>query len=93
MLSLVNNWAKGMIPRLGKQNQVVQKPGDSQWYVHISPSCSKGWRVTMLKRVIDLARGIGAGCGEIINTNPGQDLFVSPGVAITPVMEFLIDPS
>jgi hypothetical protein len=93
MFSLVNNWPKGMVPRLRKQNQVVPKPGDSEWYIHISPSCSKGWRVTMLKRVIDLARGIWAGRGEIINTNPSQDLFVSPGVVIAPVVEFLIDPS
>ena len=46
----------------------------------------------MVHFVVDADAGGGAGGGEEIERDPGQDLVRGPGVRICPVVEFLVDP-
>lgn len=42
--------------------------------------------------VVDAHAGGGAGGGEVVERDPGEDLVVGPGVGVGPVVEFLVDP-
>ena len=42
--------------------------------------------------VVDARAGAGAGDGEIVDGDPGEDFGVGPRVAIGPVVEFFVDP-
>jgi hypothetical protein len=41
---------------------------------------------------IDTMRGAGSGTAELVDADPGQNLIVGPGIAVGPVVEFLVDP-
>ncbi len=46
----------------------------------------------MLEFVIYVTRGRGPCFGEIVDADPGEDFIVSPGVGITPVVQFFVEP-
>ena len=42
--------------------------------------------------VVDAHVGGGAGGGEVVEGDPGEDLVVGPGVGVGPVVELFVDP-
>ena len=46
----------------------------------------------MASLVVDPRAGCWSGDGKPIDGNPGEDLVVGPGIIVSPVVEFFVDP-
>ena len=49
-------------------------------------------RVTMLILIIEVQACGGTGHREVVDADPGQDLGVSPGVVVSPVVQLFVEP-
>ena len=86
--------AEGLVPQLGELHELLwelSRPQLDVLDVRRHPSAVLT-RALVFALVVDALTGGGPGGAEPVDADPGKDLVVGPGVAVGPVVQFLVEP-
>ena len=93
MLLLKHDGPQGPAPRFRRNAEIPGEVGEAEFDVwHVPAQLGAVLVRGVVHFVVDPEAGGGAGGGEEVETDPGQDLVRRPGVGVCPVVEFLVDP-
>lgn len=93
MLLFKHDGPEGPAPAFGREVEVPREIGQPELDVGDVLRQRGAVRVRgVVDLVVDAHAGGGAGGGEVVERDPGEDLVVGPGVGVGPVVEFLVDP-
>jgi hypothetical protein len=95
VLAFKHDRAHGVVPEFRKEDEVLGEARYAQrdvGDVGLHGGEDGGSGVAVLVFVVDVQAGRGAGAREIVDADPGKDLVVAPGVVVSPVVEFFVEP-
>ena len=94
MLPLKHDGPQRPAPALRRHRQIPREVGEAEFDArHVLAQLGAVQVGSVVHFVVNADAGGGAGGGEEVDRDPGEDLVRGPGVGVGPVVEFLVDPT